>query len=253
MRRRSLEDDYSDGGIVNWGHHLADIVQWANGTERSGPVEVGHRAALAHPLLGLQSDMDPDYQEFQILLAKVSHIDGFSLEWVYPGDASADSILRSMMTVARRYDFRLGVNWIEGSFFDWMPKRREDVETREDCLREYGRAIEYLIDDIYRSDIGIVVDGHPLILLFSGPNAPDPEEFAAVLDSVLETRHGPRPWFLKRGGSERRSRMLPAISINGRHASTERSVGSPPIPTRSRRRFRLSCKVKLTITLLATI
>jgi predicted dehydrogenase len=32
--------DYSDGGIVNWGHHLADVVQWASRTERSGPVEV---------------------------------------------------------------------------------------------------------------------------------------------------------------------------------------------------------------------
>ena len=26
--------------MVSWGHHLADVVQWANGTERSGPVEV---------------------------------------------------------------------------------------------------------------------------------------------------------------------------------------------------------------------
>jgi len=32
--------DYCDGVLVNWGHHLADIAQWANGTERSGPVEV---------------------------------------------------------------------------------------------------------------------------------------------------------------------------------------------------------------------
>jgi predicted dehydrogenase len=32
--------DYCNGTIVNWGHHLADVAQWANGTERSGPVEV---------------------------------------------------------------------------------------------------------------------------------------------------------------------------------------------------------------------
>ena len=32
--------DYCDGVLVNWGHHLADVAQWANGTERSGPVEV---------------------------------------------------------------------------------------------------------------------------------------------------------------------------------------------------------------------
>jgi len=115
-------------------------------------------AAPAYPLLGLQSDMDCDYQEFQILLAKVAHIDGFLLEWVHPGDGSADAILRSMMGTARRYDFKLGVNWIEQSFFDWLPKQRQDVETREDTLREFGCAVEYLLDEICGSDVGIVID-----------------------------------------------------------------------------------------------
>ena len=32
--------DYSLGMILNWGTHLLDIVQWANNTERTGPVEV---------------------------------------------------------------------------------------------------------------------------------------------------------------------------------------------------------------------
>ena len=32
--------DYTNGMISNWGTHLLDIAQWANGTERTGPVEV---------------------------------------------------------------------------------------------------------------------------------------------------------------------------------------------------------------------
>lgn len=32
--------DYSGGIICDWGTHLFDTAQWANGTERSGPVEV---------------------------------------------------------------------------------------------------------------------------------------------------------------------------------------------------------------------
>jgi hypothetical protein len=32
--------DYCDGMICNWGAHLNDIAQWANNTERTGPVEV---------------------------------------------------------------------------------------------------------------------------------------------------------------------------------------------------------------------
>lgn len=35
--------DYCDGMISNWGYHPADIAQWANNTELTGPVEVeGH-------------------------------------------------------------------------------------------------------------------------------------------------------------------------------------------------------------------
>ena len=32
--------DYSGGIICDWGAHLFDTAQWANDTERSGPVEV---------------------------------------------------------------------------------------------------------------------------------------------------------------------------------------------------------------------
>lgn len=35
--------DYCDGVISNWGYHPADIAQWANNTERSGPVEIEGR------------------------------------------------------------------------------------------------------------------------------------------------------------------------------------------------------------------
>ena len=31
---------YADGMLTNWGAHLVDICQWANGTERTGPIEV---------------------------------------------------------------------------------------------------------------------------------------------------------------------------------------------------------------------
>jgi len=32
--------DYANGMIANWGTHLNDIAQWANGTETSGPIDV---------------------------------------------------------------------------------------------------------------------------------------------------------------------------------------------------------------------
>jgi predicted dehydrogenase len=33
-------EDYSGGIICDWGTHLFDTAQWANDTERSGPVEI---------------------------------------------------------------------------------------------------------------------------------------------------------------------------------------------------------------------
>jgi len=41
--------DYCDGMITNWGTHLCDIVQWGNGTERTGPVEVEGRGVYPPP------------------------------------------------------------------------------------------------------------------------------------------------------------------------------------------------------------
>lgn len=34
---------YCDGGICNWGYHIADNVQWGNNSERTGPVEIEGR------------------------------------------------------------------------------------------------------------------------------------------------------------------------------------------------------------------
>ncbi len=65
---------YCDGMITNWGYHPADIVQWANDTELTGPVEVEGRA-----------DMPPVDQlynvhgEFQV---RYRYANGVELEFV---------------------------------------------------------------------------------------------------------------------------------------------------------------------------
>lgn len=35
--------DYCDGVVSNWGYHPADVAQWANNTERTGPIEIEGR------------------------------------------------------------------------------------------------------------------------------------------------------------------------------------------------------------------
>ena len=65
---------YCDGMICNWGHHPADLVQWANDTERTGPVEVEGRGDLP-PAQGLYNTLG----EFQ---ARYRYANGVELHYI---------------------------------------------------------------------------------------------------------------------------------------------------------------------------
>ncbi len=114
-------------------------------------LEDGNRdlAAAAYPLIGMQSQMDPDYQEYQILLAKMANIDGFFIEWGFPGHGT-DSQLDTMMDIAAKYDFEVGINWcdawhmkmanIDGFFIEWgFPGHGTDsqLDTMMDIAAKY--------------------------------------------------------------------------------------------------------------------
>ena len=51
--------DYSGGILTDWGAHLIDLAQWANGTDRSGPVEIAGRGT--YPPSGEVFDNVPDF------------------------------------------------------------------------------------------------------------------------------------------------------------------------------------------------
>jgi len=56
--------DYCNGMICNWGYHPADIAQWANNTELTGPVEVEGKGTLppAHYLWNVILDFKVRYR-----------------------------------------------------------------------------------------------------------------------------------------------------------------------------------------------
>lgn len=54
--------DYTNGMISNWGTHLNDIAQWANGSERSGPVEVEGRGEFSQGLWNTITSFDVRYR-----------------------------------------------------------------------------------------------------------------------------------------------------------------------------------------------
>ena len=59
--------------------------------------ECGKReiAAVAYPLAGIQSNLDPDFIEYQILSAKAAKIDGFFIEWGFMHHEN-DVLLKAM-------------------------------------------------------------------------------------------------------------------------------------------------------------
>ncbi len=65
---------YCDGMICNWGHHPADLVQWANNTERTGPVEVEGRGQFP-PVNGLYNVLE----EFKV---RYRYANGVDLHYV---------------------------------------------------------------------------------------------------------------------------------------------------------------------------
>lgn len=56
--------DYCNGALVNWGHHMADLAQWANDSERTGPIKVRGEAVfppadgLWNVVLGFELEYD---------------------------------------------------------------------------------------------------------------------------------------------------------------------------------------------------
>ncbi len=125
-------------------------------------------AAAAYPLVGMQSQMDPYYQEYQILLAKMANIDGFFIEWGFPGHGT-DAQLDIMMEVAEKYDFEIGVNWCDAWHLkDWITKIKPHVVTREQKVEEAVNSFGTILDKLYASPVGATFDGHPVVYLFGG-------------------------------------------------------------------------------------
>lgn len=100
---------YCDGLISNWGHHPADLVQWANETERTGPVEVE-----GHGDLPLADQFYNVLQEFRV---RYRYANGVELEYVGRKDYKDGE---SYMT------FEGTEGWVRG----WRAPNRIEAEPR---------------------------------------------------------------------------------------------------------------------------
>ncbi len=125
-------------------------------------------ASVNYPVVGMQSQVDTDYIEYQILLAKLAYIDGFMTDFRHMEDEAGITQLKRLREVAKKYDFEIGVDWCDAQIFYSLKKARPDLDTREKQIEYCKKMFRYLSEEVYADDTGANIGGHPVILLFSG-------------------------------------------------------------------------------------
>jgi len=186
-------------------------------------------AAVAYPQTGLQSDLDSDYIEYQILLAKAAKIDGFFIEWGFKPHEN-DVLLRTMQQVAAKYDFEIGVNWCDGwLYYDWITKVYPEVNTREAKTKYMVKCYQYLVDNVFTGKTALTVKGHPVIYQFGG-NGATVDEYRLIMSQVRLPQGMKQPAVLRRWadwGRLENDRYIPVVSS----ADMETWKGVGIIPT----------------------
>ena len=144
----------------------------------------------------MQSNLDPDYIEYQILSAKAAKIDGFFIEWGFKPHEN-DILLREMQKVAAKYDFEIGVNWCDGwLYYDWITKIYPEVNTREAKTEYMAKCYQYLVDSVFTGPTAPMVKGMPVFYHF-GPGA-KVDEYKKVLSQVKFPQGMRQPVALRR-------------------------------------------------------
>ena len=152
-------------------------------------------ASVNYPVIGMQSQNDPDYIEYQILLAKMAHIDGFMTDFRHIDDPEGMAQVELLKQMAERYGFEVGVDWCDAQIFYSLLKKRSELDTREKQI-EYCKGIfKYLLENIYTGESGATIQGHPAIWLFGdGFSFEEYTYLKGWADETLE----PKPWYFRR-------------------------------------------------------
>ena len=125
-------------------------------------------ASTVYPYVGMQSELDPDYLEYQVLQAKVAHIDAFIFDWILPGNYGWEHTLKAMLPVAAKYDFKIGLDFIASSHYEWYQGLDPLADTREKKTQAIKKSLQYALDNFYSKPAALTIDDHPVLFLFGG-------------------------------------------------------------------------------------
>jgi hypothetical protein len=133
-------------------------------------------ATVLYPLAGMQSELDPDYLEYQILSAKTAHIDGFLVEWGFTTHRS-ELVRRALTALAKRYDFEIGINLCDRWLFQQLPSQRPDLTDRKALFTEFFRNYYFLVTVVFTEPVAVRFNNRPVMFLFgNGLTTPEFEQ-----------------------------------------------------------------------------
>lgn len=138
-------------------------------------------ASADYPLVGMQSELDPDYIEYQVLSAKAAHIDGFFVEWGF-FDHGSERIRRALTTAAAHYDFEIGINLCDRWLFQQLPAMRPELRERDQLVEAFIKNYRQLLRTIDAERVTARFKGQPVIFLFG--DGLSPGEFDHVNQAV---------------------------------------------------------------------
>ena len=142
----------------------ASVTRQINNGDLIGANGRNQIPSAVYPVVGMQSEEDPDYVEYQVLLAKTARIDGFMIEWAYPGKPS-NLVLRA---TAERLGFFVGAIWQgdQTQNFRLNPAYPSGAtpEQRTAFLADYANQLR---QELYEQPTAPKINGKPLLLFFA--------------------------------------------------------------------------------------
>jgi hypothetical protein len=162
-----------------WGSH------WTMANKNPDVITDGKRqiASFYYPLTGPYASSDPDIIEYQLLLMKLSGIDGVLIDWYstlsmndYPANLkNAEAIISLMSKVGLKYGI---------VYEDWVMQNVSGDDAR---IAAAKADMQYAVGHYFASNSYITIDNQPLMLVF-GPQTFQSAANWTDIFSVLGTK-----------------------------------------------------------------
>lgn len=196
--------DMKDDSVGNWKYERTSEVSKARIKRYNFNADLidengQHQlATVNYPLIGMQSQNDPDYIEYQILLAQMAGIDGFLTDFRHLEDQPGINQLTDLQKVAKKYKFEIGVDWCDAQIFYTLQKYRPDLDTRQKQIDYCKNIFQYITDNVCNSETAPNIDGHPIVFLFGDGYSIDEYKYLMSFDYESEKE----PWYFRRAMME---------------------------------------------------